>query len=324
MIPRMPPVLIGLALLLGTAAPLRAQEGAGTSSGVLLQLAPAPRPLALGGAYAALARDPYALFYNPGRLAGTARAFGAAYHAYPVGVTAGAVAATLPFGRLAFALGVHYLDLGEVEVLEPDPAYAGQRGRPTGEVADGGEVLAAIGGAFALGPSLRVGAAAKALRLGLAGASDQGFAADLGASATLLRGRLHLGAAVQNLGPDVGPGRGAPLPRTVRAGAAIDVADVGGVRTAVAVDAVHVEQRLSFAAGLEAGYRSSAGLGLVARAGFDARARTGDAASPVTLGAGIAFGRFGLDYAYRGVGPLGATHHFGFSIDLDGKADPIR
>src|SRR5690606_3509906 len=61
------------------AAPVGAQDGAGGASAIVLQLAPAPRPLALGGAYAALARDPYALFYNPGRLAGAPRAVAAAY-----------------------------------------------------------------------------------------------------------------------------------------------------------------------------------------------------------------------------------------------------
>src|SRR5690606_40387706 len=108
---------------------------------------------------------------------------------------------------------VPYLDLGEVGVPGPDPAYAGQRGRRTGEVADGGEVLAAVGGAFALGPSLRVGAAAKALRLGLAGASDQGFAADLGAAATLLRGLPQIAAASLNWSRAVGPARDQPCAR---------------------------------------------------------------------------------------------------------------
>src|SRR5690606_23667571 len=136
-------------------------------------------------------------------------------------------------------------------------------------------------------------------------------------------GRLHLGAAVQNLGPDVGPGRAAPLPRTVRAGVALELGDAAGLRMALAADAVHVEQRVSFAAGLETGYRSG-GLGLLARAGFDGRAREGDAASPLTLGAGMVLGRIRLDYAYRGVGPLGATHHFGFSLELDGEAVPAR
>lgn len=314
---RLPFARLGLALLLA-AAPVHAQDGAGAASAVLLQLSPAPRPLALGGAYAALAHDPYALFFNPGRLAGAARAFGVAYHAYPSGVAAGSAAAALPFGRFALALGVHYLDFGEVEVLEPDPAYGGQRGKPTGEVVDGGEVLAAVGGAVMLGPALQVGGAAKALRLGLAGASDHGFAADLGASASLLHGRLRLGAAVQNLGPDVGPGRAAPLPRTVRVGAAVELGAATGFHTALATDAVHVEQRLSLATGVEAGYSNGAGLGLLARAGFDGRARGGDAASPFVLGAGLVLGRFRLDYAYRDVGPLGTTHHFGFSIGSAG------
>src|SRR5690606_4614207 len=192
------------------------------------------------------------------------------------------------------------------------------------ETTEGGEALAVVGAGLELGPAVRVGAAAKALHLGLAGASDQGFAVDLGAAAGLLRGRLQLGVAVQNVGRAAGVGRGSPLPRTVRAALAADLADLGGVRTTVAVEGVHVEERSALAAGLEAVYRNGAGIGLLARAGFDGRVASGDAASPLTVGAGIAFGRFGLDYAYRGAGPLGATHHFGFSVHLDGGAGPVR
>lgn len=305
-------VRLVVAMLGVAAAPARGQDGAGSSSAVLLQLAPAPRPVALGGAYAAVAADPYALFYNPAGLAG--RGFGAAYQAYPAGVAAGSLAGALPFGRLRLALGLHYLDLGEVDVLEPDPAYGGQRGRPTGEVVGGGEVLAAGGVAFTLTPALHLGAAAKALRVGLAGESGSGFAADLGAAAMLFGDRLRVGAAIQNLGPDLGPGRASPLPRTVRAGAALDLGGAAGLRTILALDAVRVEGTTSIATGLEAGYRAAAGFAVLARAGFDGRARSHDAASPLTLGAGLVLGRFRLDYAYRGVGPLGATHHFGFSL----------
>src|SRR5690606_12318 len=110
------------------------------------------------------------------------------------------------------------------------------------------------------------------------------------------------------------PGRASPLPGTVRAGAALDLGGAAGLRTILALDAVRVEGTTSIATGLEAGYRAAAGFAVLARAGFDGRARSHDAASPLTLGAGLVLGRFRLDYAYRGVGPLGATHHFGFSL----------
>jgi hypothetical protein len=304
-----------LALLLLGGAPLRAQDGAGSSAAILLQLAPAPRPLALGGAYAALGSDAYALFYNAAGLAGASRAVGAAYQAYPVGVAAGSLAGVLPFGHFSLALGVHYLDLGEVEVLEPDPAYAGQRGRPTGETVGGGEVVASAGAAVAITSALAVGVAGKLLHVGLAGESDAGLAADVGASAGLLGGRLRVGAALQNLGPAVGPGRAAPLPRMLRAGVALELGAAGpGIRTALAAEAVHLEGRASLAAGLELGYRDGRGLGVLGRAGFDARARERDAASPVAVGGGIVLGGFRVDYAYRAVGPLGGTHHFGFTF----------
>ncbi|HEY8468453.1 MAG TPA: PorV/PorQ family protein [Longimicrobiales bacterium] len=304
-----------LALLLLGAAPLGAQDGAGSSAAVLLQLAPAPRPLALGGAYTALGSDAYALFYNAAGLAGAGRAVGAAYHAYPVGVAAGSLAGVLPIGRLSLALGVHYLDLGEVQVLEPDPAYAGQRGRPTGETVGGGEVVASAGAAVAITSTLAVGVAGKVVHIGLAEQSDAGVAADVGASAGLFGGRLRVGAALQNLGPAMGPGLPSPLPRTIRAGAALELGAAGpGIRTTLAAEAVHLEGRASFATGLELGYRDGRGRGFLARAGFDARARERDAASPVTVGGGIALGRVRVDYAYRAVGPLGGTHHFGFAL----------
>jgi hypothetical protein len=303
------------ALLLLGGAPLAAQDGPGSSAAVLLQLAPAPRPLALGGAYTALGSDAYALFYNAARLAGVGRTVGAAYHAYPAGVAAGSLAAVLPIGRFSLALGVHYLDLGEVEVLEPDPAYAGQRGRPTGETIGGGEVVASAGAAMAITSRLAMGVAGKVVHVGLAGESDAGVAADVGASAGLLGGRLRIGAALQNLGPAMGPGLPSPLPRTIRAGAAIELGAAGpGIRTTLAAEALHLEGRASFATGLELGYRDERGRGFLARAGFDARARERDAASPVAVGGGVMLGGLRVDYAYRAVGPLGGTHHFGFML----------
>jgi hypothetical protein len=304
-----------LAFLLLAAAPLGAQGGAGSSAAVLLQLAPAPRPLALGGAYAALGSDAYALFYNAAGLARARRAMGAAYHAYPAGVAAGSLAGALPIGRVSFALGVHYLDLGEVEVLEPDPAYAGQRGRPTGETVSGGEVVASAGAAVAVTPALALGIAAKAVHVGLAGEGDAGVAADVGASADLLGSRLRLGASLQNLGAAMGPGLPSPLPRTIRVGAALELGAPGpGIRTTLAAEAVRLEGRTSLAAGLEVGYRDGRGRGVLARAGVDARARERDAASPIVVGGGIAVGGVRVDYAYRAVGPLGGTHHFGFVL----------
>jgi len=202
-----------------------------------------------------------------------------------------------------------------VEVLEPDPAYAGQRGRPTGETIGGGEVVASAGAAMAITSRLAMGVAGKVVHVGLAGESDAGVAADVGASAGLLGGRLRIGAALQNLGPAMGPGLPSPLPRTIRAGAAIELGAAGpGIRTTLAAEALHLEGRASFATGLELGYRDERGRGFLARAGFDARARERDAASPVAVGGGVMLGGLRVDYAYRAVGPLGGEV---------GGADPL-
>jgi len=305
--------LLALATMALAPVPARAQDDAGTAAAVVLQLAPSPRPLALGEAYAALPADELSLFYNPARLAAALPAVGLAYQTLPAGAAAGSLATAAGFGPGVVGVGIQYLSYGEIDVIEPDPSRGGEYGRPTGERVGGGEVAIGAGYGLRLAAGLQLGAALKVLRLQLAEADAAGLAFDLGAGLELLGGRATLGIAAQNLGGEIGPGRPSPLPRRIRGGVGLRLGDSGGPRVGIALEGHAIGDRVVFASGLEATVVAPGGLALVGRVGYHPTIE-GDARGPVVFGAGLSLDRFEVDYAFRDLGPLGGAHLFGISI----------
>lgn len=330
-----PGLVLAVQVLLASPGAGLAQERADAGAPVL-RLAPSPRADALGGAFvAAGAGDALGVLANPAA-GSVASGAGAAFRRHPGDVAAGSAAGTLPIllgGRLVVA--VQYLDLGEVDVLEPDPAYGGQRGEPTGERAGGSDAVGTFGYAVRIG-RVGVGAAVKGLRTDIAGLTGETFAADAGVLAALAGGRLVIGAAALNLGGEIRAGRSAPLPRTFSGGAAYRfdiVAGVGGLVTAEGVARGGVlsprggaelriggEPRELPPPGAETGGWPRGVVehpGLVLRLGFDGTARSQDALSGLTGGVGVLLGGWRIDYGLRDLGPLGWSHQLGFNVTLD-------
>jgi hypothetical protein len=282
-----------------------AAQGAGSGASTVLRIPPGPRPLALGNALTAV-DDVWAAEYNPAgaRLPGPAVA--AAFQSLPVGASAGAVVFALPVRRAgAFSLSMRFVDYGEIDVVEPDATLP--VGHPTGETAHGGEVTTLVSGAVAVGP-VRLGLAGRWLRVDVAGLIDDVFAADAGASLALAPW-LRLAGAVQNVGGELEAGRPAPLPRTVRMGAALRHA-AGPVDGLLALEARRREARTGVGAGLELTGRTG-GIEAAARVGYESRAAAGDAYSRFVFGGGITADRLSVDLAYRALGPLGSTRQVG-------------
>jgi hypothetical protein len=280
-----------------------AGQGAGSGATTILRVAPGPRPLALGNAFSAV-RAPLALEYNPAALSGPA-AVGASYQALPVDASAGAAIVTTPAGPLSVGLSLRFLDYGEVDVLEPDGSLP--VGRPTGGVASGGELSALVGASLGLGP-LRLGLAGRWLRQDVAGLTDDVVAADVGALLAVARW-LDLGASVQHLGPELEAGRSAPLPRTVRVGAAVR-GRVAGLETLLSLEGRQREDRRGAGVGVEVG-RDLGGVEAALRVGYETRPDPDDAFAPFVVGGGLALGRLGVDLAWRSLGPLGSTRQLG-------------
>lgn len=305
--------ILALAACLALAGPAAAQHGAGTTAAAILRLAPTPRAFALGEAYAALASDEASLFYNPARLAGSSGAVGLAFQTLPAGVSTGSLAAATKVGPGGLGGGLQFLNYGEIEVVEPDPAIEDGPGIPTGQRVGGGEVAVTAGYGVTIASVIQLGAALKLLRFQLAETEATGTALDLGVGADLFGGRIALGAAVQNLGGKTGPGEPAPLPRTIRGGAAWILDGGVGRRVALSVEAIANDGTVKIGSGIEASMRTHYALELVGRVGYHDR-NEGDAQAPLVFGAGVAIAPVRIDYAYRDLGMLGATHLIGISI----------
>lgn len=287
-------------------------QGPGRSGAAILRLPASPRSAALGGAVSTgSGAEPFTFLSNPAAAAAPgARGLAATYRAHRGDVAVGGVAAGVDLGPGRFAVALRYLDLGEVSVVVPDPAFGGERGVPTGGRASGGELALSAAYAGRVGP-VRLGAAVSGVRSELAELSDVAVAGDVGAALDLAKGRLMASVAAQHLGPDAGPGRPADLPRSVRAGLALRPGWPRPADVLVAVEVAGPTDDVQPRGGLEVRFDGGS-VGLIGRAGWDGAVERGDAVSRWAVGGGLVVGSWTLDYAYRGLGPLGESHQFGF------------
>jgi hypothetical protein len=119
--------------------------------------------------------------------------------------------------------------------------------------------------------------------------------------------------------PVVGP-EGASLVPTLRSGVAWEfpLAPLHALTLALG-HSVEPEVQNRFQAGMEYAHRSSYFIRVGYQGSFERNAYEGEL-SGLTLGAGLSFGTFGLDYAYVPSGDLGSSHRFGLSFSLGGES----
>ena len=309
--------LLALALAAApAAAPAQTIDRSNGEAGApILQLTTTPRAAALGGALTA-ASGVTSIFANPAGAVTVGR-----FEAQLAGQTlfegskAGSMALGVRRHAVGLALGIRYLDLGSVDEVVCNGC--GGRGTPTGQRLSANEQAFALAGAVELGRA-SVGAALNYYSTTLAEAS--GGAASFSAG---VRGRLSsklvLGASVQYLGGqvDVG-GFGAPLPRTVRAGAELRPLGPGHERVHLLLAADYAAVRGApgrVGGGIEAGVADPATqLLAVARLGYLSRAGGDFDQRPLTLGLGLRFHQVSLDYAYQGSEVLSSQHRLGLTF----------
>lgn len=307
---------IAIVAALAVPATLGAQQGAGTTGAQALQLLAGARAAGLGGAYTA-AGDADAMFYNPAGLGPVGAAAALSFQRHVQEVSFGSVALARRVGPVVVGLGVAYLDAGSIDVLEPDPAYGGERGRATGETVTATESATRLAVAVPIGERLRVGAVAGWATMGLADAARSAPFVDAGAQ--LAVSRVTLGAAVRNLG---GAMRGsnvadAELPREARVGMALELPTMAGLGAQVAADWVSdlVGKSGWLVTGVEAGLMPTAArqVGLVGRVGYNAN---GDDAlqGALTVGAGLSLRGVAVDYAFQRLALFGDVHRVGVRI----------
>ncbi|HBA61458.1 MAG TPA: hypothetical protein DCZ92_11715 [Elusimicrobia bacterium] len=302
--------LIIALLLLCCPRPSQA-ESAGASPYNFLFLDAGARPVALGGAYTALARDANALLYNPAGLGEVSEQQAVFMHnRYFQDITQEYLAYASPQG---WGASVNYLDFGSA----PRTTISNHAGG-LGSVGLT-DIAVSAGYGAPMGVNFVGGAAIKFIQESIAGVSGTGFGLDLGVFYYPGgREKTVLGASVQNLGPSVKfQNKKEAMPLNVRVGAAHSFSVRGQDATVSADLSKALAEKLVISAGVE----TIVSRLVAVRFGYTTR---NEAGSGLTMGLGYGYQDFSFDYAFVPFGDLGAAHRLSVGYKWGGDARTVR
>lgn len=309
---------------------------AGSTSAAFLKIGAGARAVSMGGAFTAVADDPYAVFWNPAGLAVlNDRHASFTHNEYFQSLGQELLVYTVEGERLRFlkkpalkkgtwALGLNYFhtpkDLERRSGLyESDPLYPISPVEGTFRAYD---LAFSLGYGFARGADTNIGGALKFISQTIDNESGSTAALDLGVTRSFnwLSGRLFTaGASVFNIGPGVKfVSRRYALPLTMRAGLSHRIPETGALLSfdvSKSIDnypffALGLEQQLTSRLALRTGYRYRLhGNELGDWSGFSA-------------GMGLAMEKLSFDYAFTPFGDIGNSHRFSLSFRFGEKKAP--
>lgn len=273
--------------------------GVGTTGAQFLKVGIGARPLAMGGAFSALADDANAINWNPGALGPQSRrsaslSYGSLFDDTKQGFVG--YAHPLGDGMGTLAGGVSYLTVSNIPKRSADT-----------ETADAtfGHLDFVVSGAYGRTTAvegLSVGGALKYMRESIDSYNASAVAIDAGALYKTSVAGLSAGGSIRNLGTKLGPD---PLPTTLKAGAAYRMFKDTLV-AAADLDWLAADRRAQFGMGLEYWAHKAVAL----RAGYQL-GRWQDhlgGLNGCSFGFGVSAERLRFDYAFLPVGRLGDTH----------------
>jgi len=261
------------------------------------------RPVALGGAYTAMAEDPYAMHFNPAGLARSPRQVVASHNEYILDMQQEYIAYAHPLNVGAIGVSVNYFDLGMTDgatipnIASPVPPISSSI-RDT----DVSNFAVSIGyGRELFMEGLNVGIAAKYIDQIVGRFRDNTFAFDLGVYYHRENNPLSVGFAILNLGDKLRlQSINQDLPRTLRLGGAYRIIPDKLIVTADAERTIHEDRTYSH---LGAEYWVVKMLAL--RIGWD---KVSEAGNGLRLGLGAKWKGLSFDYAYADENELKDVH----------------
>lgn len=276
------------------------------------------RPIAMGGAYAAVADDVSAVFWNP---AGLTRSTGSSLLLMRANYLSDISFDYLSFasskGGSAFGGSVGYMNAGSVDHTDASGGTLGSY-RPrdyygTLACASDLDLIGAQTGRYSAGVS------AKFISSTLIEKAET-FAFDAGLTAkTEPYGRpLRLGLVAQNLGPGLKyEKKRDPLPATFRLGGALNASAKWLFSAEVAAPRGNTPY---LAAGAEHLAYSAGNMSVFLRAGINTLTLSGISGfNGVSGGLGATFSRASVDYAVVPFGELGVTHRLSLTLKFAGE-----
>ena len=322
---RSPILLLLLPLLLAPAA-ARALNGAGETSGLSLLMPLGARPVAMGGAYAAVASGADSLLWNPAGLNQLRDwELGLGHLSYVQGVSDDLIQIARPiYGLGAVGFGATYLSAGSQQYYDSFGNNTSADGSPLGSFSPD-DFSAQLALAVQLPDDLSVGLTYKILREEYS-QSAMGSAFDLGVQWRDLLGKTtDLGFMAQNLGTPIALGSTYyNLEMAFRLGLAVHPTkglllsveedfrpwNAPGASTVFneSVNRVHVGGELSVPLG---DWKGAVRAGYI----FGPEQGQGDLGG-LSVGGGVTLGSWQVDYAWVPMGDLGQTHRLSLTYTV--------
>lgn len=294
-----------LALSSGAFAAAASFGSPGTAGADFLKIPSGARAAGMAGAVAASAEGLEALEYNPARLSSVLGwELDGQHLSYAEGIALEQVA--FGWGRQGLGLGLSVLSLSTPDIPSTDLS-----GAVTGSFKQ--QDLAYAGGLGWERGSFSVGLLGRGIQRSLAGLTYSGYEGDVGLAWDVWGG-FRLAAAAQHLGTLGALSEAAdPAPLTFRGGLAWSHQVPRGLALTTELDAVQSRDSTPQARlGLEAGWSYFFG-----RAGTQV-SQAYEGRQPFTVGAGIRYSSWQLDYSFADLQGLGSAQRFGLSWRLDG------
>lgn len=311
----------------------------GTTVGQFLKIGPGARPLAMGGTYAGVSDDIYAVYYNPAGVAinkGNGQAvFNHSQWLADISYEFAAASINLE------GLGTLFTSVTALNVPE-DKVRTFEYPEGNGQFWDAGSVSFGFGFARNLTDRFSIGFQAKYIQESIWNSSASGFALDVGTYYITPFNDLVIGASVSNFGTKMkldgrdiqfntdpnGASSSGPnnipanyemdsydLPLTFRIGFSMDVLNTRYIRIKTALDATHPNDNTEYVnAGIEVAYDEL----LFLRAGYKSLFLA-DSEQSLTLGFGINY-EIGsglvlrVNYGYADYGRLKDIQYFDVGI----------
>jgi hypothetical protein len=306
------PAMVAWAWLATGAVPVRAQDKVGTTGAQFLEIGVSPRADAIGGAFAAIADDASAVYYNPAGLVQLERRqVMLSLIDYPADITYSFVGLAWPvaFGGV---IGVAYYGLDAGDMPKTTPEY--EMGAP-GWTFTAKDYAVSLSYGRSLTDRFSVGGTVKIIDELFEEERSTSWAADVGTQYNTGFRNFKIVMMLSNFGPDMRfITQDYPLPISFRFGGAIDVLDSPRHHAILAMEGSHPsDNREKYNAGFEYMFQNLAALRIGRRFEHDL--------GGLSLGGGLRFAigeklAARLDYGYQDFEALDQIHRFSLTVDF--------
>jgi hypothetical protein len=274
----------------------------GTTAGAYLKISEGVRASSMGGTFVALSNDTSAIYFNPSGLVQLKTPeFSSMYNSWFQGISLTTMSYARPVNSSeSFGVSVTYLCVGEIE----ETTMADQRG--TGKVFTPSDTIVTLSYGRRIARGLLIGCSLKYINDNIDSSMVTGYGLDIGVIFATPINRLHLGAAIKNIG---GLSSGL-LPTTFTYGIAYRMLPKDALILVCDLD-IPSDDDPSTHIGAE--YYPLQFLCL--RCGFNTMTEE-YAGGNFSAGLGLVFDDLSVDYAFAPYGELGDTHRASFKLRM--------